>query len=77
MSEYNKELDKVVKDYGAIPGTEIHVELRSYDGAKPKISVHAVVGKNKDKTRQIFRLEEAEAVSIAKFLVDTFPQVKE
>ena len=73
MSEYNKDLDKCVKDCGVIPGTEIHVELRSYDGGKPKISVFALVGKNKDKTRQMFRIEEAEALIVAKFLLETFP----
>ena len=72
MSEYNKDLDKIVKDYGLIPGTDIHVELRSYDGNKPKISVYTIVGKKNDKTRQIFRVEEAEALVIAKFLTETF-----
>lgn len=72
MADYDKNKDICIKDCGVIPGTDIHVELRSYDGGKPKISVYTVVGKNKDKTRQLFRLEEAEALVVSKFILDTF-----
>jgi hypothetical protein len=72
MSEYNKDLDVLIKDYGNIEGTELHVEVRSYDGGEAKISINRIVGKNKDKTRQVFRLPEAEALVISKFLIGTF-----
>lgn len=70
---YDVAKDIVIQDYGIIAtdekGIETRAEVRSYDGGEHKMSVYKILGKNKDKRRQLFRLPLDEAQAIADFLV--------
>lgn len=68
-STYDASKDVVMIDFGEIlEESDIYAELRSYDGGEPKLSVFRRVGKNKDKTKQLFRLPIKEVSIIRDFL---------
>jgi len=78
-TQYDPEKDKVLKDLGDIIGTKLRAEVLSYDGGAPKLSVYRVLGKNKDKRRQVFRLPVSDVAGLAAFLniaVDALDEFK-
>jgi hypothetical protein len=66
---YEKEKDVLVEELGPVENTELFGEVRTYDGGEQKLSVYRVVGKDKDKRRQVFRLSFAEVTELGEFLV--------
>ena len=67
----------IVKDLGAIKGTELFAAIRSYDEGEEKLSVYRKVGKDKDKTRQVFRLPTEDARALAKFIKKNLKENKD
>jgi hypothetical protein len=69
MSSYDESLDELVHDIGPIEGTNLVVQVRSYDGGPPKLRVRRVwtTGKGVEKSRSLgsFTLDEARALGIA------------
>jgi hypothetical protein len=66
---YEEEKDEVIEELGPIGGTGLHGEVRAYDGGLAKLSVYRLVGKDKDKRRQVFRLGFDEITELGEFLV--------
>lgn len=66
---YEVEKDVLVKDLGAVPNTELHAEIRCYDGGEQKLSIYRLVGKNKKRV-QVFRLPFKEITELGEFMVD-------
>ncbi len=67
---YERDKDVMVEDLGSIPNTDLHAEVRSYDEGEKKLSVYRLVGKEKDKRRQVFRLPYAEVIELGEFMVE-------
>lgn len=66
---YNPELDVVVHDFGLVVGTDLHAQIKSYNGGEKKLSVHKKVG-SKGKTAQVFRISVEDALPLAAFITE-------
>lgn len=67
---YDAELDEVVEELGRVGETDLYGEVHRYDGGLEKLSIYRVVGKNKDKRRQVLRASFAEVVELGEFMVE-------
>ena len=69
---YDNKKDVLIEDLGPIPNTEMHAEVRSYDGGEEKVSIFRKVGRRglKDKRRQLVRLSLNQAVNLGEFLTE-------
>jgi hypothetical protein len=76
MAKYDKSKDVVVAELGEITGLEgFYAEVKEYDGGEPKICVSRRVGKDGEKSRQVFRLPFSDAQGIMVFLSNYFSSV--
>ena len=69
---YDEEKDVLIEDLGPIGDTGMFAEVRCYDpeeGGQNKLSVKRLVGKDKDKVRQVCRITLDEAWELGKFIV--------
>ena len=57
---YETDKDKVIKDLGKIGDSDLFAQVRSYDGATPKLEIYRMIGKNKDKRKQVCRIALAD-----------------
>ena len=78
-STYDPSKDVVIEELGALGDSGLFAAIRQYNGntdrdgdlivGEKKLSVWRVVGKNKDRIKQLFRLPLDEVVAIRDFLV--------
>jgi len=68
---YDANKDKLIEDLGEIDGDSgLFVEIRAYDGSSPKLSAYRVIGKNKDKRKQVCRLSITDAAVLGPYLAE-------
>ena len=67
---YEEKKDVVVVELGAVPKTDLHAEVRSYDGGAKKLCIYRMIGKKTPKRVQVFRLAYSDIAELGDFLVD-------
>jgi hypothetical protein len=67
---YDETKDVLVENLGPVPNTDLHAEVRVYDGGEKKLSVFRKYGKNNDKRSQVFRLSYGVITELGEFLVN-------
>jgi hypothetical protein len=67
---YDKTKDVLVKNLGAVEGTDLTAEIRSYDGGKPKVRFSKEVKRKGEMVqRSQFSVPQDEAYAIGDFLM--------
>ena len=67
---YDKDKDVLVKDLGAVDGTDLTAEIRSYDGGSPKVRFSKEVKRKGELVqRSQFSVPQSEAYAIGNFLM--------
>jgi hypothetical protein len=70
---YDAEKDQIITDLGQVEGTMLHVAIRSYAGAPPRVQIYAVGANGKVYVPRRYAVEDAYKLGtfLAKHLGDT------
>jgi hypothetical protein len=72
---YDKTKDILIEDLGAVEGTDLTAEIRSYDGGKPKVRFSKEVKRKGEQVqRSQFSVPQDEAYAIGNFLMNVDAQ---